>query len=132
MHLLGSNHVDRLHKLDRLRAFVRRRSCCECFRTRHSRSFVLTANDQSQVLAHVVPYYLDPHQYRRPAIHGPWLNSVSDAWLAYVAAQGNRSERVHELHEKYGKFVRIAPNHISIADPDAIQVRYFRSNITRN
>ncbi|KAG9113370.1 hypothetical protein FRC07_007783 [Ceratobasidium sp. 392] len=57
------------------------------------------------VLAHVVPYYLDPHHYRRPAITGPWLNSLSDAWLAYVAAQGNRSERVHELHQKYGTFI---------------------------
>jgi len=82
------------------------------------------------VLAHVVPYYLDPHHYRRPAITGPWLSSLSDAWLAYVAAQGNRSERVHELHEKYGKFVRIAPNHISIADPDALQVVYAHGNGT--
>ncbi|QRW02026.1 cytochrome P450 family protein [Ceratobasidium sp. AG-Ba] len=82
------------------------------------------------VLAHVVPYYLDPHQYRRPAIDGPWLNSLSDAWLAYAAAQGNRSERVHELHKKYGKFVRIAPNHISIADPDAIQIIYAHGNGT--
>ncbi|QRV87850.1 cytochrome P450 family protein [Ceratobasidium sp. AG-Ba] len=82
------------------------------------------------VLAHVVPYYLDPHQYRRPAIDGPWLSSLSDAWLAHAAAQGNRSERVHELHKKYGKFVRIAPNHISIADPDAIQIIYAHGNGT--
>lgn len=74
-----------------------------------------------QVLAHLIPYLLDPHNYRRPAISGPWLNALTDAWLAHAAAQGNRSERVHELHKKYGKFVRIAPNHISIADPDALQ-----------
>lgn len=79
-------------------------------------------SDTPQVLTHLVPYLLDPHNYRRPAISGPWLNALSDAWLAHAAAQGNRSERVHELHKKYGKFVRIAPNHISIADPDALQV----------
>ncbi|KAJ1308870.1 hypothetical protein OPQ81_004557 [Rhizoctonia solani] len=82
------------------------------------------------VAAHLVPYFLDPHNYRRPAITGPWLNALSDAWLAHAAAQGDRSERVHELHKKYGKFVRIAPNHISIADPEALHVVYAHGNGT--
>ncbi|CEL59767.1 Benzoate 4-monooxygenase OS=Aspergillus niger GN=bphA PE=1 SV=1 [Rhizoctonia solani AG-1 IB] len=82
------------------------------------------------VAAHLVPYLLDAHNYRRPAIKGPWLNSLSDAWLAYAAAQGDRSERVHELHKKYGKFVRVAPNHISIADPEALQIVYAHGNGT--
>ncbi|EFX05998.1 cytochrome p450 benzoate 4-monooxygenase, partial [Grosmannia clavigera kw1407] len=31
---------------------------------------------------------------------------------------------VHRLHSKYGDFVRIAPNHVSIADPRALQDIY--------
>ncbi|CUA69360.1 Benzoate 4-monooxygenase [Rhizoctonia solani] len=82
------------------------------------------------IAAHLVPYFLDPHNYRRPAIAGPWINALSDAWLAHAAAQGDRSERVHELHNKYGKFVRLAPNHISIADPEALQTVYAHGNGT--
>ncbi|KAF8743050.1 Cytochrome P450 monooxygenase, partial [Rhizoctonia solani] len=106
------------------------------------------------VAAHLVPYLLDPHNYRRPTIKGPWLNALSDAWLAHAAAQGDRSERVHEMHKKYGtylpspssppwstsraktewvrigKFVRLAPNHISIADPEALQIVYAHGNGT--
>ncbi|KAI9062240.1 cytochrome P450 monooxygenase pc-bph [Trametes sanguinea] len=74
------------------------------------------------VLVHVVPYLADPHRIR--AYPGPWIAKLSDIWLGKVAADGHRSERVHELHEKYGTFVRIAPNHLSIADPDALQVVY--------
>ncbi|KAI0336705.1 cytochrome P450 monooxygenase pc-bph [Cubamyces sp. BRFM 1775] len=73
-------------------------------------------------LAHVVPYIIDPHGIR--AYPGPWLAKLSDLWLGRVAAEGHRSERVHKLHEKYGTFVRIAPNHLSIASPDALQVVY--------
>ncbi|KAL1943852.1 hypothetical protein VTO73DRAFT_3670 [Trametes versicolor] len=74
------------------------------------------------VLVHVVPYLLDPHGFR--SYPGPFLAKLSDFWLGKVAADGHRSERVHELHEIYGTFVRIAPNHLSIADPDALQIVY--------
>ncbi|KAI0698054.1 cytochrome P450 monooxygenase pc-bph [Cerioporus squamosus] len=74
------------------------------------------------LLVHLVPYVLDPHAIR--AYPGPLLARLSDLWLGWVAAHGHRSERVHELHQKYGTFVRIAPNHLSISDPDALQVVY--------
>ncbi|KDQ50346.1 hypothetical protein JAAARDRAFT_211768 [Jaapia argillacea MUCL 33604] len=47
---------------------------------------------------------------------------------ASVAAQGHRSEVVHEMHQKYGTFVWLAPNHLSISDPDALQVVYAHGN----
>ncbi|KDQ19990.1 hypothetical protein BOTBODRAFT_27392 [Botryobasidium botryosum FD-172 SS1] len=81
------------------------------------------------VLAHVAPYLADAFGYnKQPSIPGPWLAKFSDAWLGWVAAQGSRSEVVHQQHLKYGKFVRIAPNHISIADPDALQIVYAHGN----
>lgn len=52
-------------------------------------------------LVHVVPWLFDPHGIR--SYPGPLLAKFSDAWLGWVAAQGHRSEVVHELHKKYGE-----------------------------
>jgi len=62
------------------------------------------------------------------SIPGPWLAKFTDAWLGRVAARGHRSEVVHQLHKQYGTFVRLAPNHVSIADPDALQTVYAHGN----
>ncbi|KAK0466868.1 cytochrome P450 monooxygenase [Desarmillaria tabescens] len=74
------------------------------------------------VLVHLVPYLIDSHRLR--SYPGPLLAKFSDAWLAYVAYQGHRSEVVYDLHRKYGPFVRIAPNHISVALSDAQPLVY--------
>ncbi|KAF9510929.1 hypothetical protein BS47DRAFT_1471747 [Hydnum rufescens UP504] len=80
------------------------------------------------VICHVVPYLRDPFDYRRgrtgSEIPGPLIAKLSDIWLSRKAVLGDRSGEVHKLHQKYGKVVRIAPNHISIADPDALQIIY--------
>ncbi|GAB1523172.1 hypothetical protein RhiTH_006303 [Rhizoctonia solani] len=82
---------------------------------------------------YLVPYLLDPHDYRR-RFPGPLAASLSNWWLSNSTQSGRHSEIIHELHEKYawwwqlrnnasptlGKFVRIGPNHISIADPNAL------------
>ncbi|KAL5631774.1 hypothetical protein ACGC1H_007322 [Rhizoctonia solani] len=77
-----------------------------------------------------IPYLTDPQGLRRNTIAGPKLAALSNAWLAYVASRGDRSLAVHELHQKYGKFVRIAPNHVSVADPKALEVIYAHGNGT--
>ncbi|VDB94145.1 unnamed protein product [Peniophora sp. CBMAI 1063] len=74
------------------------------------------------VVAHVVPWAVDGRGLR--AYPGPWLAQFSDLWLAWTASHGHRCETVHELHNKYGPFVRIAPNHISVAARDAIPTIY--------
>jgi benzoate 4-monooxygenase len=91
---------------------------------------------------HLVPYVVDRGGIK--TIPGPWLAKFTDAWLGRVAAGGHRSDIVRELHRQYGgsispvidsvlgslpprfvgTFVRIAPNHVSIADPDAFKVIY--------
>ncbi|KAI0341387.1 cytochrome P450 monooxygenase pc-bph [Trametopsis cervina] len=78
------------------------------------------------VLAHVINWVRDPYSIRR--YPGPFLARFTDLWLGRIAANGHRSEVVHELHQQYGTFVRIAPNHISIADPDALQIVYAHGN----
>ncbi|KAJ8472743.1 hypothetical protein ONZ45_g16543 [Pleurotus djamor] len=76
--------------------------------------------------AHILPWLWDPHGIR--LYPGPFIAKFSDIWLGWVSAQGHRSEVVHEMHEKYGPFVRLAPNHVSIAEPDALPVVYAHGN----
>ncbi|PPQ92268.1 hypothetical protein CVT25_008576 [Psilocybe cyanescens] len=78
------------------------------------------------VLVHVIPYLFDPHSIRRHP--GPFLAKFSDLWLGWVSKNGHRSEVVHEIHKKYGPIVRLAPNHVSIAEPDALNVVYAHGN----
>lgn len=54
----------------------------------------------SVVLAHVVPYLLDPHKIRK--YPGPFFAKFTDAWLGSVCKDGHRSEVVHQVHLKYG------------------------------
>ncbi|EJC99221.1 cytochrome P450 monooxygenase pc-bph [Fomitiporia mediterranea MF3/22] len=82
------------------------------------------------ILGLIVPYFVDPHCIRNNGITGPLSARFSDAWLGWVAAQGHRSEVVHEMHKKYGTFVRLAPNHVSISDPAALQIVYAHGNGT--
>jgi benzoate 4-monooxygenase len=60
----------------------------------------LAAVPVAVILAHLVPYLIDPFNQRR--IPGPLLARFSDLWLGWTASQGHRSEVVHELHQKYG------------------------------
>ncbi|KAJ6586262.1 benzoate para-hydroxylase [Mycena vulgaris] len=56
--------------------------------------------------------------HRSGDIPGPFLARWTHLWLAYHAHRGRRYKA------RYGTVVRIAPNHISIASPDAISVIY--------
>ncbi|CUA75581.1 hypothetical protein RSOLAG22IIIB_11851 [Rhizoctonia solani] len=72
---------------------------------------------------YVVPYLLDPYDYRR-RFPGPPLAGLTNRWMSCLIRTGRHSELVQQLHEKYGTFVRLGPNHISIADPEALEVVY--------
>ncbi|CAE6392320.1 unnamed protein product [Rhizoctonia solani] len=72
---------------------------------------------------YVLPYLLDPYDYRR-RFPGPPLARFTNWWMSSLTRTGHHSEIVQRLHEKYGTFVRLGPNHISIADPDALETIY--------
>ncbi|KAG7445087.1 cytochrome P450 monooxygenase pc-bph [Guyanagaster necrorhizus] len=78
------------------------------------------------LLVHLVPYLIDSHRLR--SYPGPLVAKFSDVWLAYVSYQGHRSVVIHDLHKKYGPFVRLAPNHISVALSDAQPLVYGHGN----
>ncbi|KAH7213150.1 cytochrome P450 [Fusarium oxysporum] len=50
---------------------------------------------------------------------GPWLAATSNAWEIYHSLTNDRFCAIHELHEKHGNVVRIGPNQVSVASPEA-------------
>ena len=71
-------------------------------------------------------YYVLPYLRNRALrpIPGPPLAAISNLWLLYQCRRGRRYRAVDEAHQRYGNVVRIQPNHVSIADDDAIGFIY--------
>ena len=78
------------------------------------------------VLYYLVPYFTTYSSLRD--IPSPSLASFTNFWLLLQCRQGQRWKSVDEAHKKLGKFVRIQPDHVSVADSDAIQVIYGHGN----
>ncbi|KAI0763296.1 cytochrome P450 [Trametes elegans] len=51
---------------------------------------------------------------------GPWWAKTTNLWLICASMGGRRYLLLHRLHMKYGPFVRIGPNILSINSPSAI------------
>jgi len=73
-----------------------------------------------------VLYFLLPYlrNFSLISIPGPFLAKFTNLWYLYECRLCRRYLTVHYLHERYGKFVRVQPNHVSIADPEAIPIVY--------
>lgn len=82
------------------------------------------------LLALPVLYYLLPWFQNKSIrdIPGPWLAAFTNLWLLYQCRKGKRYIAVDEAHKKYGVLVRIQPNHVSIADDQAINSIYGHGN----
>jgi cytochrome P450 len=55
-------------------------------------------------------------------IPGPFFTRISKFTHVLHNLDARSCENLLRWHEKYGKFVRIGPNDISVTDPDAVQV----------
>ncbi|KAF2730192.1 cytochrome P450 [Polyplosphaeria fusca] len=77
-----------------------------------------------------VLYYLLPYlrNWSIRSIPGPFPAQFSNLWLLWQCRQGKRYLAVDAAHKKHGKLVRIQPNHVSVADVDAIQQIYGHGN----
>ncbi|KIX98879.1 uncharacterized protein Z520_05340 [Fonsecaea multimorphosa CBS 102226] len=77
-----------------------------------------------------VLYFLLPYlrNWSLMKVPGPLPAALSNLWLMYQCRRGRRYKAVDELHKKYGKVVRIQPNHVSIADDSAINIIYGHGN----
>src|SRR5579859_8111734 len=55
---------------------------------------------------------------------GPFLASITRWWMVREVLSGEHDKHIRALHKKYGDIVRIAPNEVAIADPEAMKVIY--------
>ncbi|KAF7986263.1 hypothetical protein HWV62_35176 [Athelia sp. TMB] len=85
-------------------------------------AYLLAAVPAAVIAYHVLAWLLDPQGIR--GVPGPLLAKFTDAWLVWTSAHGHRSEVVHQLHQELGPYVRLAPNHVSIALPAALPLVY--------
>lgn len=78
------------------------------------------------LVAAVVLYYLVPYLTNRALrdIPAPFPAQFTNLWLFWQARKGCRYLSVDKQHKEKGVMVRIQPDHVSIADPDAIPVIY--------
>ncbi|KAK0960871.1 hypothetical protein LTS01_020683 [Friedmanniomyces endolithicus] len=78
------------------------------------------------LLAAPLLYFLLPYirNWSIQDVPGPFLARFTNLWYFYEARRCRRYLTVHALHQKYGKLVRIQPDQVSIADPDAIPIVY--------
>jgi benzoate 4-monooxygenase len=74
----------------------------------------------------VIPYFTSNTALWN--VPGPFAAKFTNLWLLLQARQGKRYLSVNEAHKKYGKLVRIQPNHVSIADETAIPIVYGHGN----
>lgn len=74
----------------------------------------------------IIPYLTSNTTIRD--VPGPFFAKFSNLWLMLQARQGKRYKSVDEAHKKYGKLVRIQPDHVSIADESAINAVYGHGN----
>lgn len=70
--------------------------------------------------------YLLSNRYQKGLnrIPGPWLNSFSTLPRMWSVYKGEHHLQDLELHARYGKVVRVAPNLVSVADTNEINQLY--------
>ncbi|KAI7553511.1 cytochrome P450 monooxygenase-like protein [Hortaea werneckii] len=65
-------------------------------------------------------------------VPGPWYARWTNIPLKLAVVGGRRIHYVHELHEKYGPYVRISPNEIAVNDPKGFkQIHSIGSGFTK-
>ena len=60
-------------------------------------------------------------------VPGPLLAAITDQYLVLHDLAGFRTRTIHQLHQKYGSIVRIAPNEVSFSDKSTIKDLYGQS-----
>jgi hypothetical protein len=86
------------------------------FLLQHSASIVLLL-----VIVHFTRNYLKSGVSSVP---GPFLASLSNFWRFIDVAHGHAEASLYRLHQKYGDYVRLGPNVVSVWDLDALRIIY--------
>ena len=77
-----------------------------------------------------VLYYLLPYirNWAIRDIPAPFPAAFTNLWLLYQCRHGRRYLAVDNAHKRYGTLVRIQPDHVSVADAEAIPIIYGHGN----
>ncbi|SMY26207.1 unnamed protein product [Zymoseptoria tritici ST99CH_1A5] len=57
-------------------------------------------------------------------VPGPFWAKVSGLYRLSMVKGGSAPAEYRKLHQKYGPFVRVGPNHVAVSDPSAIPIIY--------
>jgi hypothetical protein len=60
-------------------------------------------------------------------VPGPFLASITPLWLVYRYWRQDWHLYIQDLHKSYGPVIRIAPDTVSVSDPEAIKAVYCTS-----
>jgi len=55
---------------------------------------------------------------------GPWYTKLSTLFVKYHEFFGTKRQWIHDLHLRYGSTVRLAPNEVVFASPEAVKEIY--------
>ncbi|KAF2270474.1 cytochrome P450 3A3 [Lojkania enalia] len=77
------------------------------------------------LLLYLLPYLRNWSIRHIPA---PFPAAFSNLWLLWQCRKGQRYLSVDAAHKRYGPLVRIQPNHVSVADAEAIPLIYGHGN----
>lgn len=72
----------------------------------------------------VLSYAYDRYRPGLQSIPGPPLAKWSKLWRLYDVYKGQSHQTAIRLHQKHGPLVRMAPNVVSVGDPQAIKIIY--------
>lgn len=85
-------------------------------------SFVWAILVLAVVVVHFARIHYEPALYRLP---GPFLASLTDFWRLFKVSGGHYHQTLIDLHRYYtSDVVRIGPNAVSVADPEAVNTIY--------
>lgn len=72
-------------------------------------------------ILHLASNYIKPGV---SAVPGPFLAKLSNIWRFVDVSKGHAEVTLLKLHRKYGDYVRLGPNVVSVQNLDAIKVIY--------
>ncbi|ODM20225.1 hypothetical protein SI65_03278 [Aspergillus cristatus] len=73
------------------------------------------------ILIHLTRNYFTPGAV---AVPGPFAAKLSNIWRFVDVARGRPDITLYKLHKKYGDYVRLGPNVVSVQNPDVLRTIY--------
>lgn len=91
-----------------------------------SESIAFVAQRWPSVLILVLVAHFTRNYFRKgvSSIPGPFWAKLSNVWRFIDVANGHAESTLHKLHLKYGDYVRLGPNVVSVRNLDVLKTIY--------